>query len=165
MLSLKGLAGTLEVVVGYFHTGGVVQDVDQVGVHPDWTDYCSSFPRLREHLRNRISAAIKPKGLALTLLGADFNWVTQDSDRRAKAHMDSTGRRDRAEESHFQSACCQRHGLVELHQSEMTHSGCTSMSRLDRFYLNQHLVEQIDRELQAVTLEWRPDMEAGPVSS
>ena len=158
VLSLKGPAGTLEVVVGYFHTGGVVQDLDQVGVHPGWVDYCSTFPRLRELMRNRISATIKPRGVALTLLGADFNWVTQDSDRRVKAHMDSTGRRDRAEESHFQSTCCQRHGLVELHQSDMTHSGSTAMSSLDRFYLNQHLVEQIDRELQVVAIERRPDL-------
>ena len=32
------------------------------------------------------------------------------------------------------------------------------MSGLDRFYLNHHLVEQIDRELQAVALEWRPGL-------
>ena len=32
------------------------------------------------------------------------------------------------------------------------------MARLDRFYLNHHLSEQIDRELQSIALEWRPDL-------
>ena len=42
----------------------------------------------------------------------------------------------------------------------MTHSGSTAFSRIDRFYSNQHVAEQIDRELQAVALEWRPDLSA-----
>ena len=40
----------------------------------------------------------------------------------------------------------------------MTHSGSTSFGRLDRFYINQHIAEQLDRELLSVALEWRPDL-------
>ena len=62
------------------------------------------------------------------------------------------------EEKHFVATCCRRHGLVELHQADMTYSGSSATPRIDRFYLSQHFVEQIDRDLQAVALEWRPTL-------
>ena len=111
LLSLRGAEGALDILVGYFHTGGAVQDLDKFGVHPDWMEYCTTFPRLREHMRNRISAAVKPRDQVFTLFGADFNWVTDENDRRAKNHMEATGRRDRVDENHFQTTCVQRHGL------------------------------------------------------
>ena len=40
----------------------------------------------------------------------------------------------------------------------MTHSGKTSISRLERSYSSEHLVEQMASELHAVALEWRPDL-------
>ena len=158
ILSLRGISGSLDIVVSYFHTWGQVQELDKFGVHPSMIQYCNTFPKLREHLRNRISAAIRPKEHVLTLLGADFNWVPQDVDMRSRSSMGTTGGRNNPEERHFQSVVCQRHGFVELHQSDMTHSGSSSLSRLDRFYINQHLSEQIDWELQSVALEWRLDL-------
>ncbi len=158
ILSFRGPHGSLDVVVAYFHTGWEVREMDKFGVHPQWMEYCNSFPRLREHLRNRISAAIQSRDRVLTLFGADCNWAPQGADRRAKSTMDATGSRNDMDERHFQATMCQKHGLVELHQPEMTHSGSVSLSRLDRFYLNHHLSEQIDRELQAVALEWRRDI-------
>ena len=157
---MRGSEGSLDVVVSYFHTGGEVQELDKFGVHPNWMEYCNSFPRLREHLRCRIGGAIQPKDTTLTLFGADFNWVPQDVDRRSKSTMNVSGSRNNFDERHFQSVICSRHGFVELHQTEMTHSCSSALSRLDRFYLNQHLSEQIDRELQSVALEWRPDLSA-----
>ena len=158
VLSLKGVFGALDVVVSYFHTGGEVSELDKFGVHPGHMEYCNSFPRLREHLRNRISAATRHRERVLTLFGADCNWVAEDVDRRSKPSMQTTGRRNNFDERHFQTVLCQRHGFVELHQPEMTHSGPTSMARLDRFYINHHLAELIDRELQSVAMEWRPDL-------
>ena len=61
ILSLRGPEGSLDVIVSYFHTGGQVNDLDRHGVHPDFYDYCCSFPRLRERLRTRIGQAIEPK--------------------------------------------------------------------------------------------------------
>ena len=158
ILSLRGAAGALDILVSYFHTGGIVHELDKHGVHPAWVEYCSSFPRLREHLRNRISTSIRPKESVLTIFGADFNWVALDSDRRCKTTMNSTGSRNGSDERHFQRTIAQKHGLVELIQPEMTHTCATAYSRLDRIYLNQHLSEQIDRELQSVALEWRPEL-------
>ena len=54
------------------------------------------------------------------------------------------------DEQHFQTVLGQRHGFVELHQPEMTHLGSSSFARLDPFYLNQHILEQIDRSGIAV---------------
>ena len=158
VLSLRGAEGWLDIVVGYFHTGGEVGDLDKYGVHPNWSEYCSTFPKLREHMRHRISTAIQPRHRVLTLFGADFNWVPQNVDRRSKTTMDCSGGRNPPDERHFQSILGQAHGLVELHQPEMTRDSSTSTARLDRFYSNHHLVEQIDRELQSVALEWRLDL-------
>ena len=48
----------------------------------------------------------------------------------------------------------QRHGIAELHQHEMTHRCAVAQSRLDHIYLNQDIVEQIDRELPVEALDW-----------
>ncbi len=91
ILSLKGAVGSLDILVSYFHTGGEVRDLDKFGVHPSYMEYCNSFPRLREHLRDRISSAIQSKDRVLTLFGGDYNWVPQDIDRRAKSTMLTSG--------------------------------------------------------------------------
>ncbi len=80
-----------------------MQELDKFGVHPAWASYCDTLAKLREHLRNRISAAIRPKDSVLTLLGADFNWVPTDADRRARSSMTTTGGRNTGDERHFQA--------------------------------------------------------------
>lgn len=130
---MRGAVGAVDIVVSYFHTGAEVQELDRFGVHPSWMGCCTSFPRLRGHLRDRISDAIRPKDRVLTLFGADFNWAPQDVDRRSKSDMNKSGGRPGVDERHFRTVICQKHGFVELHQSEMTHSNASSLSRLDRF--------------------------------
>ncbi len=158
ILSLRGNAGSLDVVVSYFHSGAMVQDADKFGVLPEFRDYCNTFPRLREHLRSRIASAIRPRNKVLTLMGADFNWVVEDRDRCTKSTMDHSAVNNKQEELHFQSCCCKGKGLVELYQGDMTYDGSSALSRLDRFYLNHHLSEQIDKDISAVALEWRIDL-------
>ena len=46
MLSLRGAEGALDILVGYFHTGGAVQELDKSGVHPECMEYCTVFPAL-----------------------------------------------------------------------------------------------------------------------
>ncbi len=154
MLSLQGPNGALDIIVSYFHTGGEVTEHDLFGVHPHFRGQCTSFPRIREHMRQRIGVAIKPQDRALTILGGDFNWVARDNDRRSLPALETSGRKDRGEEKHFQRCIGQRHGMAELLQNEMTHKCAKSHSRLDRIYLNQHTIEQVDREIQVVALEW-----------
>ena len=53
---------------------------------------------------------------------------------------------------------CAQRGLHELHQPELTHASATSRSRLDTIYTNQHVIEQLDREVKSVALEWKPSL-------
>ncbi len=72
--------------------------------------------------------------------------------------MRSSGSRDNGEERHFQGVVARKHNMVELYQEDMTHSSAAARSRLDRFYFNQHSMEQIDKIIQATPLEWKPDL-------
>ena len=73
ILSLRGAAGALDIIVTCCHTGGAVTELDKSGVHPTALAYCSTFPRLREHMRMRLAEAIQPRSQVLTLLAGDFN--------------------------------------------------------------------------------------------
>ena len=91
----------------------------------------------------------------LTILGGDFNWVPADEDRRSASSAIASGIRDKREETHFQNIICKPYALHEMHQTEMTHASANARSRLDRIYCNEHVVEQIDREIKSVALEWK----------
>ena len=66
ILSLRGSSGDLDLVASYFPTGGVISELDLVGVHASALERCTTFPRLREHLRVRLAAALRPQEEALT---------------------------------------------------------------------------------------------------
>ena len=157
-LALRGREGALDIVVAYFHTGAEISELDLYGVHPDHAQRCTTFPALREHFRSRLGQALARAETTLTVLGGDFNWVVTDADRRSLATAETSGRRDQREENHFQSVVGRPFGLHEMHQSEMTHASASARSRLDRFYCNHHVVEQLDREVKAVALEWKPSL-------
>eukprot|EP00959_Pyramimonas_sp_CCMP1952_P307674 6439858-Pyramimonas_sp.AAC.1 len=40
----------------------------------------------------------------------------------------------------------------------MTFASSSAWSRLDRLYCNQHVAEQLDRDIKAVALEWKPHL-------
>ena len=40
----------------------------------------------------------------------------------------------------------------------MTHASSSARSRLDRFQCNQRVSEQLDREIRAALLEWKPNL-------
>ena len=44
--------------------------------------------------------------------------------------------------------------MVEIYQTNITHSSASARSRLDRFYANQHKVEQLDRKMASVAFHW-----------
>ena len=48
--------------------------------------------------------------------------------------------------------------LHDMHQREMTYAGAAARARLDRFYYNGHLAEQLDRDIRCVALEWKPGL-------
>ena len=48
--------------------------------------------------------------------------------------------------------------MVELRQANVTHSSASARSRFDRFYTNEHIVEQLDKKLAAVAFSWAPTL-------
>ena len=71
-------------------------------MHPAARQQCTSSTALRDHLRVRIARALTPRDNALTVLCWGFNYVVEAADRRSSHNMETTGGRDRGEESHFQ---------------------------------------------------------------
>ncbi|CAK0903838.1 unnamed protein product, partial [Prorocentrum cordatum] len=154
-----GTDGALDIVVTYFHTGSTVTELDKVGVHPNFMEYCSTFPRLREHMRTRLARAIQPQHRVLTLLGGDFNWAALKTDRRCVATLQPTGGRDDGEERNFRLSIGQRHGLEELFQPEMTHVCATELlvahpgaSRLEQLPLLKEAMRGVAENFGAPTV-------------
>ena len=117
-----------------------------------------SFKELRNALRCRLAQKISNKEEVLTILGGDFNYVTDASDRRCTSSATSSGGRDGREETHWGRAIEVPHGLHELHQPEMTYSSPNARSRLDRIYCNQSTVENFDRKMVCAALEWHREL-------
>lgn len=160
MLKLRGPSGALDLVVTYFPTGDQPAGDDLYGFSAAECEHASAFHELRGCLRSRLSRALSPRASALTLLGGDFNYVTDEFDRVSTTTAASTGRRDAHEERHFQSVLGTPFGLVELYQPAPTHASASARSRLDRMYMNHDMSDQLDRHFKAVALEWRPDLSA-----
>ena len=93
-LELRGPEGALDLVVAYFPTGDRPDDNDYYGFSAAEAERASSFHSLRGCLRSRLSRALAPRSSALTVLGGDFNYVTDDFDRISTLSATSTGRRD-----------------------------------------------------------------------
>eukprot|EP00959_Pyramimonas_sp_CCMP1952_P054297 1135547-Pyramimonas_sp.AAC.1 len=55
---------------------------------------CSSFPALRALLRDWLARHVANSGQALSVLGGDFNWVTEAADRRTCGGAEASGSRD-----------------------------------------------------------------------
>ena len=157
-LELRGIHGALDLWALYFHTGATVSEQDLHGVFPAAIPRCTSFAAIREHMRSRVGRAIAHRSAVLTVLAGDFNWVVADDDRRSISTMEVSGARDRGEEWHFRKTVLTPHGLHELYQADFTHRSGLAWSRLDRIYCNQHVTEQLDRDIRVTAMEWRPEL-------
>ena len=94
----------------------------------------------------------------LSIAVGDFNWATADNVRRSLNGLETSGARNRGEERRFEKTVATPHGLHEQYQNDFTHQSSSAWSRLDRIYCNQHVVEQLDRELRVTALDWREDL-------
>ena len=98
------------------------------------------------------------------MLAADFNYVNAKDDRYNVTTMRATGAGDREDEQHFQRFLASPFSLVEAHQPLFTHKVVTqhgtSMGRLDRIYTNQHVLEQLDRQIRTSALPWQHSLSA-----
>ena len=76
-----------------------------------------------------------------------------EQDRCSKTKGKWTGSKDDLDEQDFQRRLGRNFGLFEAYQDEMTHENGMALSRLDRIYLNDHQLEQFDREYRTVALD------------
>ena len=157
-LRLRGREGALDLIACYFHSGATVMEADLYGDPDAQRTSCSSFPVLRALLRDRLARHVANASQVLSILGGDFNWVTDAADRRTRSGATASGNRDAREERHFQAVLGRPFGLQEMHQAEMTFASTRARSRLDRVYCNQHVAEQLDRNIRAIALEWKPQV-------
>ena len=158
VLRLAGPNGSLDLFSLYFATGmsGMVQPRG-AAPSPDQVEAIdASARRQRRLMRNDLASSIRPPDKALSVLMGDFNWVTDHEDRVHKLDGAYTGIRDVTEEEHFREVVLNPFQLHELRQTAHTHDSAIARSRLDRVYWNQHLSQQLDREVLAVPLEWVP---------
>jgi len=154
-LRLQGNAGNIDLWVLYFHTGSQVSDADRMHVLPYASEQCHTFEGLREHMRNRIGRAMADSRTTLSFVAGDFNWAAQDDDRRSAGSLEHSGHRDHAEERHWDSTVLARREMYEFHQAEYTHRSASARSRLDRFYGNLAVTDQLDRHISVSALEWK----------
>ena len=146
MLRLSGPAGNLDIFSVYFPTG------NQATSHDD--EPRSSLFQQRCQLRQQISEHLQPHYSALSLIGGDFNYVVEKTDRWTVANADWSHHDDEPDEKHFQLWLGREHGLCELHQPHATHASALARSRLDRVYSSHSLSKQLDSSMGCAALDW-----------
>ncbi|CAK0812881.1 unnamed protein product, partial [Prorocentrum cordatum] len=155
-LCLRGASGTLDLIVDYFPSGSQANppDTDLAGIPARFRAGLNNFPAMRAYMRQLLANNVKARSQCLTVLGGDFNYVTDDADRVSLDTALASGRRGGREVANFQSTVAVRHGLFEMYQGDFTHSSATARSRLDRIYFNHDVDGQLDRRIVATSLEW-----------
>ena len=134
-LKLTGPEGNLDLMVVYLQSGQHKAD--------------------REHSRRQMMANITGRDKALTIIGGDFNYAP-DATARAYIHseVDNQEENRQKEEREFQDTVLRMNGMYEAEQNEYTHHHSGSFARLDRWYLNAHVSEQLDRQLVCYVQAW-----------
>jgi len=141
-LNLRGPKGNCQLWVCYMPTGK--GDLSQ--------EVLASLKEQRNAVRLKIAEHMGDRRCTLSILMGDMNTVANPSDRWCKQTSQYTGGRDEDEERHWERVVAEPTGLVELKQEEPTFESAKCLSRIDRVYTNQHLVEQLDRNIACAAL-------------
>ena len=108
-----------------------------------------------------MARALRPPNTALTVLAGDFNYAAREGDRFSKATAQWAGLdEDTSEETSFLSGVANPFGLYEVEQDDYTHDCALGRSRIDRVYVNQHVTDQLDRQVGCAALAWCPELSA-----
>jgi len=136
VLHLNGDQGALDIFCVYLATGE------------------ESAAASRQSSIQLIGRHVKPKERVLTILAGDWNFVEEKQDRWTTATCEWSGGRDSQETKVFLDHIRNPHGLHEWCQSQYTCDNGGARSRIDRFYINQHLSNQLDKQCSCSVLEW-----------
>ena len=156
VLRLDGKDGSLDIFVVYFHTGSTPSEADLHEAGIPQNSHAASCAGLREALRHRLAAKVRPQDQTLSFIGGDFNFVVEERDRFCLPTATPTGQRDLRETSAWKNHVEQRHQLHELYQPAMTYLSPQSRSRIDRFYVSHHGSEYLYRTFSCTALGWCP---------
>ena len=114
----------------------------------------------RCRLRSRISQFCRSADTALTILGGDFNYVTEKEGRWTKHSAEWSGEQDVKEEFDWELKIGKTFHMCEMHRPHATHDCAMARSRLDRVYTSQHCCDQLDFALGCAALGWDPKLSA-----
>ena len=109
-------------------------------------------------IRSDIPRVMSPRTSALTIIGGDFNYVTDSEDRYAKASMQWTGAKDLREAEDWKNKIESPFAMHEIYQPVGTHSSGIARSRLDWVYVNNHVCDQQDAKYGCACVEWVPNL-------
>lgn len=140
VLRLDGPQGSLDVFSIYMPTGAAKEE--------------------RARIRLQLARHIRPQDRALSVIIGDWNFVREREDRYSTLNEDWTGERDSLEHQEMVAQLLQPFGLYEMMQPAVTHRSVLGVSRLDRAYINAHVVEQEFRPWTVAAMDWTGNLSA-----
>ena len=135
VLHLRGPHGALDIFCVYLATGS------------------GNLAAARQRTIRKIVAKMHPRSQVLSIMAGDFNFVEQLRDRVTLSTGNWSGANDIVEAKTFKDNIAGL-GLHEWDQPNYTCEAGGAMSRIDRFYCNQHLSFQLDKQCSCSVLEW-----------
>jgi len=158
VLRLSGEQGDLDIWVAYFPTGTREKRAEgEAG--PKKGEY-KTLAQMRSEIRETLARHLAPREKRLSLICGDFNTTVCKEDRWRRGEK-SRQDRDANEELEWSSRVAKPFGLYEIKQEDATYQAFENnilvcRSRIDRFYSNQPISDQLDKEIQCAALEWPP---------
>ena len=120
-----------------------------------WVRYLDSHDQdARSESLCKIAGQFTQPSAALSLMFGDFNFTTDPCDRLNKRTRGWSGDTNATNTKVLLDKVCRPFGLAEWSQPEHTCEIGTARSKIDRVYGNQHLSEQLDRQLECVALNF-----------
>lgn len=121
-----------------------------------WAIYRSSGSQSAERqreLQKIEQATVEPKK-TVTIMAGVFNFATHTSDRWNGGRKEWIGNGNVQEPQTWSEIMDNWKGLKEIFQQAMTHRHTNARSRLDRFYANHHIADQLHSNFVAAADKW-----------
>jgi hypothetical protein len=145
-----------EVIPG--RVGGLKLQVSQ-GCVDMWCLYLTTGDAKedRERQLQALYPHLRPASQTLTILGGDWNFAAEGSDRGQLDKMMITHNTCTKEHDQFMKNVDGK-DLFDLQQHDFTHRSGTGLSRIDRIYCNFGAALQLDHQVYCEALGWPPSL-------
>ena len=108
----------------------------------------------------KVSGVVRPSQNVLSLLFGDFNFTEYLHDRFQKSSGGWSGLSNSKTRESFSSHLRSKLGFEEWAQDQMTCETGIVCSRIDRFYCNQHICEQLGKRMECSALPFPLELSA-----